>query len=121
RCSYGGARRNTTRDAVLPSQAARPSERVVVRDPDRLVDEVCFEISRNKPGAEAIRVSNDDAFAWARRLAREDGVPGGISSGAAIAAADQLAQRPEMANKRIVVVLPSFAERYLSTALFDGL
>ncbi len=68
---------------------------------------------------EAIQIGNEEAFAAARRLAKLDGVPGGISSGAAIAAAGKVAQRDEMAGKRIVVILPSFAERYLSTALFE--
>jgi cysteine synthase A len=70
---------------------------------------------------EIIKVSNDDAFATARDLARTEGVPGGISSGAAIWAALQLAKRPENKGKTIVAIVPSFAERYLSTALFDGI
>ncbi len=70
---------------------------------------------------EIIKVSNDDAFATARSLAREEGLPGGISSGAAIWAALQLAKRPENKGKTIVAIVPSFAERYLSTALFDGI
>jgi cysteine synthase A len=70
---------------------------------------------------EVIQVSNDESFAWARRSAREEGLPVGISSGGALAAAFQVARREEMAGKTVVVVIPSFAERYLSTALFDGL
>lgn len=70
---------------------------------------------------EVVTVSNDDAFATARQAARLEGVPGGISTGAALAAALRLAQRPENTGKRIVAIVPSFAERYLSTALFDGL
>src|SRR6516165_2308066 len=70
---------------------------------------------------EIIRVGNDTAFRTAREAARLEGLPVGISSGAAIAAALEVGKRPEMAGKTIVVVLPSFAERYLSTALFDGL
>ena len=70
---------------------------------------------------EVITVSNDEAFATARSLARQEGIPAGISSGAAVAAALTIGKRPRMAGKTIVVVLPSFAERYLSTALFDGL
>lgn len=68
---------------------------------------------------EIVRVSNDDAFAASRELAKTEGIPGGISSGAAIFAARQVAAKPENAGKNIVVIIPSFAERYLSTALFE--
>jgi cysteine synthase A len=67
------------------------------------------------------KVSNEDAFAFAHQAAKLEGLPGGISSGAALAAAVRIAKRPEAAGKRIVVIIPSFAERYLSTALFEGL
>ena len=70
---------------------------------------------------EIARVTNDDALETARRAAREEGLLVGISSGAAIWAALQQAQRPENAGKRIVVIIPSFGERYLSTKLFEGL
>jgi cysteine synthase A len=70
---------------------------------------------------EIIRIGNDTAFNTAREAARLDGLPVGISAGAAIAAALEIGARAEMAGKTIVVVLPSFAERYLSTALFEGL
>ncbi len=70
---------------------------------------------------EVVQVSNDEAFTQARELARLEGVPTGISAGAAVKAAITLGQRPENAGKTIVVIIPSFAERYLSTALFDGL
>jgi len=70
---------------------------------------------------EVIQIGNETAFATARKVARMEGLPIGISSGAAIAAALEIGQRPDMAGKMIVAVLPSFAERYLSTALFDGL
>jgi cysteine synthase A len=70
---------------------------------------------------EIVRVGNDAAFRVAREVARLDGVPGGISSGAALAAALEVGARPDMAGKMIVVILPSFAERYLSTPLFEGL
>jgi len=70
---------------------------------------------------EVIRVKNDDAFATARRMATEEGLLVGISSGAATWAALELARRPENAGKLIVVVIPSFGERYLSTALYQHL
>ena len=70
---------------------------------------------------EVLTVANESAFAMSRKAARLEGIPAGISSGAALSAALEVAARPEMAEKRIVVVLPSFAERYLSTPLFDRL
>ncbi len=70
---------------------------------------------------EIVQIGNETAFAMARKLARLEGLPVGISSGAAVAAALEIGERAEMRGKMIVVVLPSFAERYLSTALFDGL
>jgi cysteine synthase A len=70
---------------------------------------------------EVVQVSNDDSFAMARRVAREEGIPVGISSGAALTAAFDVAARDDMAGKLIVAIIPSFAERYASTALFDGL
>jgi cysteine synthase A len=70
---------------------------------------------------EVITISNETAFDTARKVARLEGIPVGISSGAAIAAALEVGARPEMAGKMIVTIIPSFAERYLSTALFEGL
>ena len=70
---------------------------------------------------EVIQVSNDESFAAARRLARTEGIPGGISSGAALSATLRVAKRPEFRGKRIVTIIPSFAERYITTALFEGL
>jgi len=70
---------------------------------------------------EVIRIANDTAFRVAREAARLEGLPVGISSGAALAAALEVGARPEMAGRMMVVIIPSFAERYLSTALFEGL
>lgn len=70
---------------------------------------------------EVVTICNETAFETARKVAREEGIPVGISSGAAIAAALEVAARPEMEGKTVVAIIPSFAERYLSTALFEGL
>ncbi len=70
---------------------------------------------------EIVTIGNQTAFETARLLARVEGIPVGISSGAAVAAALEVGARPENAGKTIVVIIPSFAERYLSTALFEGL
>jgi cysteine synthase len=70
---------------------------------------------------EIVTVGNQTAFDTARAVARYEGIPVGISSGAAIAAALEIGSRPDMAGKNVVVIIPSFAERYLSTALFEGL
>jgi len=67
------------------------------------------------------QVTNDEAFEMARRLSDEEGIPGGISSGAAVTAALRVAAKPEMKGKRIVVIIPSMAERYMSTDLFKGI
>lgn len=69
---------------------------------------------------EIVKVDSATAIATSRALARMEGIPGGISSGAAIAAALELGKRPENAGKTILAVIPSFSERYLSTALFEG-
>lgn len=70
---------------------------------------------------EVVQIGNETAFSTARKAAKLEGLPIGISSGAALATALELGQRPEMAGKVIVVILPSFAERYLSTPMFEGL
>ncbi len=70
---------------------------------------------------EIVTVGNQASFEHARLLAKLEGIPGGISSGAALAAAIEVGLRPEFEGKTIVLIIPSFAERYLSTALFDGL
>ncbi len=70
---------------------------------------------------EVVTVGNQTAFETARHLARIEGIPVGISSGAAVAAALEIGARPGMEGKTIVIIIPSFAERYLSTALFEGL
>lgn len=70
---------------------------------------------------EIIRIGNETALSTARHAAKLEGLPIGISSGAALAAALEVGERADMAGKNIVIILPSFAERYLSTALFEGL
>lgn len=70
---------------------------------------------------EIIQITNDEAFAYSKDLAATEGIPAGISSGAALGAAIKVASRPENKDKQIVVIIPSFAERYLSTLLFEGL
>jgi hypothetical protein len=67
------------------------------------------------------KVNSTTAIETSRALARNEGIAGGISSGAAVAAALQIGKRPESAGKTILVIVPSFAERYLSTALFEGI
>ena len=79
------------------------------------------DILNTKMIDEVVRISNERAFATARKAARLEGLPVGISSGAALAAACEVGARPENKGKLIVAILPSFAERYLSTALFEGL
>jgi cysteine synthase A len=79
------------------------------------------EILNTKMIDEVVRISNQRAFETARAAARLEGLAVGISSGAALAAAIEVGSRPEMEGKLIVAILPSFAERYLSTALFEGL
>ncbi len=70
---------------------------------------------------EVVTVGNQTAFETSRHLARVEGIPVGISSGASVAAALEIGARPGMEGKNIVIIIPSFAERYLSTALFEGL
>lgn len=70
---------------------------------------------------EIMKVNSATAIEMSRALARHEGIPGGISSGAAIAAALQIGKRPEAAGKTILAVVPSFSERYLSTVLFEGI
>ena len=70
---------------------------------------------------EVITIGNETAFETSRQAAKLEGIACGISSGAALSAGLEVAARPDMAGKTIVVIIPSFAERYLSTALFDGL
>ncbi|MGB1548684.1 MAG: cysteine synthase A [Alphaproteobacteria bacterium] len=79
------------------------------------------EILNEKLIDEVVRIGNETAFAMAREVARVEGMPVGISSGAALAAGIEVGSRPEMKGKTIVIIIPSFAERYLSTALFEGL
>lgn len=79
------------------------------------------DILNTKIYDEILPIANETAFMTARKLAKIEGIPVGISSGAALAAAIEVGSRDEMASKLMVVILPSFAERYLSTALFEGL
>ena len=70
---------------------------------------------------EIVKVTNDEAFEMAREVARLEGVPVGISSGAALTAAIRVGRRKEFEKKNLVVIIPSMAERYVSTLLFEGL
>ncbi len=70
---------------------------------------------------EVITVTNEEAFQWAQRLAKEEGIVAGISSGANMCAAAKVAARPELQGERICVIIPSLGERYMSTPLFEGL
>lgn len=70
---------------------------------------------------EIVKINSTTAIEMSRALARHEGIPGGISSGAAIAAALEIGKRPEAAGKTILAIVPSFSERYLSTALFEGI
>lgn len=71
--------------------------------------------------SETVTVSNEEAFLWSRKLAKEEGIMAGISSGANMCAAAKVAARPDMAGKKIVTIMCSLGERYLSTPLFEGL
>jgi cysteine synthase A len=79
------------------------------------------EVLRTDLIDEVITVSDEEAFQFGRRLAKEEGLLSGISSGANLCAAIQLAQRPENEGKLIVVIQPSFGERYLSTLMFQNI
>ncbi len=98
-------RRTRSSPAATRSRASAPASSPRTFDTD-IVDEV-------------VGVTNEEAFEWARRLQQEEGIFGGISSGANISAAAKVAARPENKGKMIVVVLPSIGERYLSTPLFE--
>ena len=69
---------------------------------------------------EVIQIEDDEAFYYGRLLAKMEGLLSGISSGAALAATIKIGQRKDLLNKRLIVILPSFGERYLSTAMFDS-
>ena len=79
------------------------------------------EILKRSVIDEVVRIGNETAFQTAREVARLDGLPVGISAGAALAASLEIGERREMAGKMLVVIIPSFAERYLSTQLFEGM
>ena len=117
---------SATQSALVGSGTRNPRYKVDWGAPDRSIRANCR--AGFVPGVldtaiydEVIQASNEEAFDFARQLARREGIPVGISSGAAVSAAVKLGQRPAFAGKTIVIIIPSFAERYLSTALFEGL
>ena len=81
--------------------------------------DISTKILNKKSIDEVIQIANETAFSTAKMAAKVEGLPIGISSGAALAAGIEVAQRNEMKNKKIIVIIPSFAERYLSTPLFN--
>src|SRR6266446_6272990 len=105
-------------DALILQQFENPANPEIHR---KTTAEEIWKDTDGKVDVVIIRIGNETAFKTAREVARLDGIPVGISSGAAIAAGLEVGGRPEMAGKTIVVILPSFAERYLSTALFEGM
>ena len=97
--------------------AARPGPHKIQASPRHFVPEI---LDRGVID-EVVTISNETAFETARAAARLEGIPGGISSGAAIAAALEVGARRSMDGKQIVTIIPSFAERQVSTALFEGM
>ena len=93
---------------------------VLVVDDEESMRHLLTLILRDR-GYEVRAVSNEDAIEMARRLHREEGITCGISCGAATAAALRIARRPELSGKLLVVILPAAGERYLSSALFEGI
>ena len=121
-----GASRSASRRCMSSPSSRRRRRCCRAASPARTRSRASARVSRQRSSTppiydEIVKVSNDDSIANARLVARLEGVPVGISSGAALQAAIVVGSRPENAGKNLVVIIPSFAERYLSTVLFEGL
>ena len=105
------------RDMLIQNISNRVSTELILAK--SIINKKFEQVHASAPVQEVIQIANETSFSTARIAAKIEGLPIGISSGAALAAGIEVAKRKEMKNKRIVVIIPSFAERYLSTELFN--